>query len=166
VALERAAIEAVDRGGDARVRCASRCYLAEALIARGDLTGAETEARIAVDLASQASTMMTLSRALVAEVLLRRNRALEADVVLEAVPQSSVESGEEGALRSLLVASEVAAALGDRERAERRIALAHERLMARAATIADEAYRTTFLESVSENARICELHDRLSQSPR
>jgi tetratricopeptide (TPR) repeat protein len=156
IELERATIDAVERGGDARVRCAARCYLTVALLAKGVLDEAETHARVAVELAGQASTMMTLSRAILADVLLRANRATEARVALELGP--SDDAGEEGALRWLLVGSEVALALGDASNARLLLERAHEQLMAHAATIADDTYRSSFLERVAENSRIRELH--------
>ncbi len=162
VDLERAAVAAVESGGDARVRCAARCYLAEALMASRDYVHAELEARQAVELATNASTMAALAQALLADALRHLGRADDAASVLSERPAAvDSEESEEGALRWLLSAAETELDRGERRRATETVAQAHEKLLSRASAIVDPTYRESFLGRVREHVRIRELHQKL-----
>jgi eukaryotic-like serine/threonine-protein kinase len=79
---------------------------------------------------------------------------------------SAPETIEDGEALVGLCAAEVLDATGDHPGAVEAIDAAHRRLLAHAARIGDDAWRTSFLERVPENARTIDLARRWGASPR
>jgi len=133
----------------------SQCYLAEALVASGELGLAEEAARRASELLGSARpTVAALAVATLARVQLLRGDAHEAlETAEEAYALAASAPVEEGEASVLLVRAECLDACGHRERARDAIAEASRRLDERAAKIADPERRRTFLEGISDHAR-------------
>src|SRR5262249_38944678 len=76
--IETAASKDLIRLGYRRFEAVSRIYLTEILSARGDLSGAEAEARKAIDVASSSPALRAHARANLSAILLKQNRVQEA----------------------------------------------------------------------------------------
>jgi tetratricopeptide (TPR) repeat protein len=148
--VETEAAETFRAHGDRRLECAARVYLGNILFARADLDRAEDQLRLALDLAPGPLRPPTLAN--LARLLLARDRpaealdaAREANIGLEAL--GSVEEGE--ALIRLVLARSLEAT-GDRAAAKVVLQRARDRVLERAASITDPAWRKSFLERVPE----------------
>ena len=155
IAVLRESIARIHAQGDRRMEGRAENYLAQTLARAGDLAEAELAATRAIDACAALPTTRALARITWASVVLARGRVDEAlaatnDAMALLAAQGSVEDGE----TLLRVTHAEALSSSNRgEDAKREIAIAQDRLLARAATIADPATRATFLERVPENAR-------------
>ncbi len=154
-ALEEQTIASFAAQGDHRCEAFSRVYLAVALLEMGEPEHAEAEASRAVALCESAPPVRCLALAVLARVRLARGlpegalgAAVEAAETLERL--GGIEEGD--ALVRLTFAEALDAA-GEPGRAGAAVASARDRLLARAARIADPDQRRTFLTEVPENAR-------------
>lgn len=130
-------------------------YLAIIRTLANDVAGAERAARAALACDPVAPPLRAYLLAILADALLRAQRTSEAlPATLEAMEilesQGRIHEGE-SLVR--LTYAEALDAVGDRAGAARAIADARDRLLARAAQIADPARRRSFLENVAEHAR-------------
>jgi len=157
--LERMAIEAFRRQGEPRLEGLARVYLAEILIARGDLAAAAEEAAAAVAALIVAPAIRVAALGALARARLGagdRQGALaaagEAHAALERLGEI-----EEGESMVRLTYAEALAAAGQEAEARAALALARERLLARADRVADHGWRHRFLHEVPVNARILAL---------
>ena len=156
LAMARAGVEAFKTQNDPRTEGVARIYLTGILAATGELERAEIEARAALALLETVPGLRPEGLAMLAHVLLVRGRGEEAlvaasDAMTELEARSSMlEEGESLVRLSFARALDAA---GDRAAAQRVIAKARDRLRERAAQIAREDWRRTFLENVPEHAR-------------
>jgi tetratricopeptide (TPR) repeat protein len=150
--VARSAVADFVEQGDARRIASSRAALADVLLLAGDLDRAEQEARRAVETGRAPWSWYFM--ATLADVLVARGRAAEALEVAR-VAHAPLDSGEHviGEAKIRLVFGEALAATGDIARARDVIAIARDRLLARAARISDPDLRRSFLERVPENER-------------
>lgn len=150
---EARAVETFHRLGDPRMEGAARTYLAIIALLAGAPDRAEREALAASELLSVAPPLRAAAVAVHARALLRRGRFAEA---LPRAREAKAELDrlgviEEGESMVRLVHVEALLAVGDPSaRAAARDA--RERLLARAARIADPAWRERFLTAVPDNA--------------
>jgi len=164
MAAARRASEIARGLGDPRIEGASRGYLARMLVEAGEPGAAELEARAAIELLSRNPPLLGLARAMLARVLLARGRA--ADAVRESAAAAElVEAGaEDGETLIRLTLVEALLGAGDMDAARRAIAIARDRLLARAARIRDAGYRESFLQRVPESAETLRLAGALLDS--
>ncbi|WP_437940582.1 protein kinase domain-containing protein [Sorangium sp. So ce341] len=145
--------------GDRRMEGGTYVYLAEASRLAGDLARAEAEARRGCELLAECPPLMPCALGTLAGVLLAAGRAAEAREAADraaalAAPIIAAQGHlEEGESQIYLVRAEALAACGARGEARRAIAIARDRLLERAAKIANAAWRASFLDKVPENAR-------------
>ncbi|XXX72924.1 protein kinase [Sorangium sp. So ce134] len=145
--------------GDRRMEGGTYVYLAAVSLRAGDLARAEAEARRGCELLADCAPLMPCALGTLAGVLLAAGRAegaLEAadGAAALAAPIIAAQGHlEEGESQIYLVRAEALAACGARGEARRAIALARGRLLKRAASIANPAWRASFLENVPEHAR-------------
>jgi len=160
-AIERRSIALFDAQRDARMAGSGRAYLADILAQAGDLEGAEGAAIGAVSEVSELPPTQSHALAKLARIQLMRGRPADALRNAEEAMRILDTLGhiDEGEALVRLVFAETLRANRHFERAEEAIAIAHARLLERADRIADESFRTSFLESVPENARTCALAD-------
>jgi tetratricopeptide (TPR) repeat protein len=154
-AVEAEAIIAFQAQGDRRMEAASRIYLAMLQLRSGDAEEAAREATRVSDDALCPPPLRANALSVRADALLHAQRvgealasAREAMHLLEGL--SGIEDGE-----SLIrvVFAEALAASGDRPTARAAFREARDRLLRRAAKVADPALRESFLQRVPENAR-------------
>ncbi len=157
--FEQLAIEAFRRQGDPRLEGLARVYLAEILIARGDFAGADQEASTAVEALAVAPTIQVAALGALARARLGGGdlpgglaAAREAHAALERLGEI-----EEGESIVRLTYAEALAAAGEQEQAQAALAIARQRLLARAERVADLGWRHRFLHEVPVNARILAL---------
>ena len=157
--LERMAIEALRRQGEPRLEGLARIYLAEILIARGDLSAAAEEAAAAVAALVVAPAIRVAALGALARARLGGGdpagglaAAGEAHASLERLGEI-----EEGESMVRLTYAEALAAAGRPTEARAALAVARERLLARADRVADLGWRHRFLHEVPVNARILAL---------
>ncbi len=158
-AIEADAVVAFATQGDRRMEGASRMFLASIFALAGDLPAAERDARKAVDLSSAYPPLHALALAVLADVILSRDRGQEALEVAQGAMKlaTAMEKSEENDALVRLVHARALDACGDREGATHAISQARTLLLARAGHIADTAQRTSFLAEVPEHARTLEL---------
>jgi tetratricopeptide (TPR) repeat protein len=159
IALEQEALRDAIARGDRWLEGGARICLAAAQRFAGNLDEAEAEARRALDLDEATSQTRLAALARLAEVRLARGGVDEAiDHARRCLDLAdSVGGMKEGETLLRLVYAEALAANGDRAAAADAIRVARERLLARAARIADPARREGFLGRVPESARTLEL---------
>ncbi len=138
-----------------RMECLSLAYLAAIHLAGDDAHAALKEATAAAALLDGAPALAPLVLGTRAQALLALGRTDEACAAAQdAVRRLDALGGvNEGESRARLALAEALHAAGDLARARAALALARERLEARAAKIRDEALRRSFLDGVPENAR-------------
>jgi eukaryotic-like serine/threonine-protein kinase len=160
--LLRDATAELQRQGDRRMEGVARTYLAEIALRSGDVDTAEREARAAVEALDVARPLQPFASAVLAQVLLARGHvgealatASEAHAALETM--RAIEEGE--SLVRLVHAEALGCAGLTREHAIA-VAVAHERLLERAARIADPEWRRRYLTDVPDNARTLALVER------
>ena len=157
--LERQAVEDFQRLGDPRMEGAARTYLAEVLIAAGDHAGAEREADAAIATLAGAPSLQVAALGAASRARLGRGDAEPALEAARAAHDALERLGEieEGESMVRLVFAEALEQAGRRDDARRAIAVAHQRLLARARRIEEPAWRDRFLHAVPLNARILAL---------
>jgi tetratricopeptide (TPR) repeat protein len=133
----------------------ARTYLAMIHHQAGALDAAAREALTVAGGATHTPASRALARAVLADVRLAEGRAAAALAEAEQAMSilTSLDGIEEGESRIRVVYADALHAAGEAERARAAIAEARERLLARAAKVADTALRRSFLERVPENAR-------------
>ena len=154
-----AAVAVFAAQSDARLLGGARIYLAELLLRAGEVAAAREEAGRAVESLgahppARAYALGMLARALLdgGETAAALARAEEASALLDEL--GGIEDGE-ALVR--LVHAEALRAAGRMDEARERIAAAAARLRERAARIADDAWRVSFLDGVREHRRTLEL---------
>jgi tetratricopeptide (TPR) repeat protein len=160
--LERLAVEAFGRQGDPRLEGAARTYLAEILIAAGDFPGGAREAATAVETLAVAPSLQVAALGALARGRLGGGDAAGALAAARQAHAALEQLGEieEGESAVRLIHAEALAAAASPAEAQSALAVARQRLMARAERIADPAWRDRFLHEVPVNARILELAGR------
>ena len=153
-------IDGFRRQGDPRLEGAARTYLAEILIAAGDFAGAERGGggggrdaggrAVAAGGGAGASGARAAGRAATSTGALAAAR--EAHDALERLGEI-----EEGESMVRLAYAEALGASGRRDEARAALAVARQRLLARAERIGEPAWRHRFLHEVPVNARILAL---------
>ncbi|AUX48867.1 protein kinase [Sorangium cellulosum] len=149
------AIEAFAAQANRRQEARARAYLAAILTRLGSLGAADAEAGAAVAMLAHVPTLQAFALAVRARVLLEQGRAHEAlDVARRGLGLLvSVGGTEEGEAQIRLVYAESLRAAGHHGPAGEAIALAMQRLVARAQWIHDPAWRQSFCQAVPENAK-------------
>jgi len=147
-----------------RVEGYTRSSYARVLCMRNQLDEAREQAVLAIDQLQAMQLLQPLAYAVLSKVELAAGRTQEALTAARAANEPLERFGqvEEGENFVRLALAEALLACGDRASATATIALARERLMARAATIDDAAMRTTFLENVADHARTLALARELA----
>jgi len=161
-AMEEEAVIAFRASRNRRMEGASLEYLALIQLAAGALGDAEMSARQALAVAS-APPVLPLNQAeswsILARVLLARGKTAEAvewaTAGLDALERLGGIDDGEAIIR--LTHAEALAAVGRATDARHALERARERLLERAARLADPALRASFLERVPENARTMKL---------
>src|SRR6185503_15103919 len=158
-ALEVGAVRTFAAQENRRQEGRGRVYLAQILALRGDLGAAVDEARAAAQRLAPIPPLRAFALGVQGAVLLR---AGDAEAALEAAREGteillSLGGMEEGEPIVRLTYAEALLGAGNRPAADDAIAVARRRLLARAARIADPAWRKSFCERVPENARTLEL---------
>jgi eukaryotic-like serine/threonine-protein kinase len=154
-AVEEEAIALARTHANRRMESAARIYLAFILTLTGDHERAAAEARAVADDPTAVRSMRAYAQATLAEVHQAEGRPREALAAAQKAMAMLVSLGgiEEGeSLIRLMYAEALDAAL-ERDAARAALTEARDRLLARAARIADPELRQSFLERVPENAR-------------
>jgi len=153
VALEERSVEGFHAEGDTLNEGASRLYLA-AILRLFDLERAEREAHAGLALLGDAPPMRAAGLAILSRIVRERGRsddgltaAREALEILERL--GGVTDGETLVHVAL---AEALHACGHEEEARFEIGITRDALLARAATLGNDAWRRTFLEGISEHA--------------
>jgi tetratricopeptide (TPR) repeat protein len=159
VALEEKAVEQFDEQENQRLGGMARCYLAQALQESGNLRLAQRTAREAVLMLEGIPAFRRSALATLAAVHLASGSYQEALDCSEAAvsglgPSDDVSFGE-SLVR--LVHAEVLHACEKQDLARSALAVARDRLLERASSIADPERRAAFLDGVPENARTLNL---------
>lgn len=161
--VESAALDECVQQGYRRFEAVSRTYLAEILSLRGDLPGAEAEARAATEVASISPAIGAHARAVLASILLQRGlvwdafeQAKRAVDTLEQL--DGVEEGE--ALIRVVYVMALDATARPRSAAER-LAGAQKRLLDRMDRILDPELQKCFRENVPEHALTFEYNPKV-----
>jgi tetratricopeptide (TPR) repeat protein len=153
--LEERSIETMKRLGSARMEGFGHVYLARIHIAQGDAAAAEREANAAIALLVASPWLQAPAAATRARALSAAGRAAAALASAEEAFALLTGAGgalEEGEALVRLVHAEALAAAGRHAEASAALAVARERLLARADRISDPAWRERFLTAVPENA--------------
>jgi serine/threonine protein kinase/tetratricopeptide (TPR) repeat protein len=167
IEVERAALAECAQQGYRRFEAYSRIYLTEILSLRGDLPGAEHEARAAIEAAAISPAISAQAHASLASILLQRGQvaaafehAKRAMDTLELL--DGVEEGE--ALIRIVYVMALDATERPRAAAER-LAGARQRLLERVERIRDLELRKSFTDKVPENALTFEYTPRSRTTP-
>ena len=136
-----------------------RYLLAQVELRRGDLEAAERAAREAIELVASSPRLLIMVLAMLAEVLVRQGRAVEALAVIERgfSVQRSLPPAYAAVGHLSLVHAEALAETGEHARAREALAEGRAALLAQAERIGDPALRRSFLEAVPEHARLMAL---------
>jgi tetratricopeptide (TPR) repeat protein len=150
--LEQSAVEAFSAQGNRRMESASRAYLAD-ILSLSDLRVAEQEARRAVLVASAAPVARIRALGILAHILVRQGNADEGLQYAEAGMAliASLEGVDEDNSLLYLAHAQALHATGRIKDAKAAIEHGRKRLMAKAASLKNAAWRTSFLERVPEN---------------
>jgi ATP/maltotriose-dependent transcriptional regulator MalT len=137
----------------------ARVVLARVLLALGALEQAEREIQIAIEITSANHSMKAFAYAVMAQVLLRAGRPVEA---LAAASRGkdlldTMGTMEDGDALVRLVFAEALHANGDIDTARAALSAAHDSILRDAETIRDDEMRHSFLHNIPEHARILEL---------
>jgi tetratricopeptide (TPR) repeat protein len=155
---QRDALTELDKQGDRRLLSFTHGYLSWIYRLRGDHPSAETEARLALELApSPPVKLMAFGH--LAAALFAMGNVDEAAAMAEAGIQvlREIGPGEEGAPLVLLLAAQTRSARDDRDGAHAIIREARDDVLARAARISDPSLRAAFLTRFAENVEILAL---------
>jgi len=147
--------------GDHRIEGAARAYGAAITLELGDPDGADAQCRHAIELLQKNPPLVGFAKAVLARAHLARGRvadAAEASREAIAIVGDGVEDGETFIRLTRIEALEAA---GDLDAARELAIQAEARLRGRAARIADDALRRSFLERVPESRRTLALAARL-----
>lgn len=158
--VERAALESFEKRGDGRLLGGARLYLALILGLRGgDMEQAEREASLAIEAGKHSRPIYAYALGVRAWVRLLRGRAEEAKADAEEAMQvlEGLGGTDEGDAFVRLTHAEALYGVGARAEAQQAISAAKARLLERAAKIANEGWRDSFLRNVPENAKTIEL---------
>jgi ATP/maltotriose-dependent transcriptional regulator MalT len=148
------ALSTFSRHGHTRMATVARIYLAILSNASADPIEAEEHARVAVEAAPVAAPpVRAFALAALAAALLAQGRVEDASQAsTEAFAIAAERDGaDEGAALVALVHTKVLDASGDRAQAHAVLSVARDRLLSRAAQIADDSARASFLANVPEN---------------
>ncbi len=153
--LEQRAVEAFRTQGDPRLEGAARTYLAKAALLSGDVETAEREARAAAAMLEIAPQLRAPAVGVLARALLGLGRVGEALAAAREAASAIDALGaiDEGESLVRLAFVEALAAAGETDELAVAIAVARDRLLARADRIKDPAWRERFLTCVPDNAR-------------
>ncbi len=157
--LERVSLATFEAQGDVRRAGCSLVYLACLEFERGALEDAERSARRAVEILVQVEPVRCNALAVLAQIELARGDVDAGAATADAAHALFERLGgiDEGESRVRLVHAEALSVAGDVVGARSAMVKAHQRLVARAAKIADGARRDAFLGRIPENARTLEL---------
>ena len=136
-----------------RLAAVATRYRARVRLERGDLDGAESDARSAVEALAGAAAMLGDALAMLSEVQRVRGDADDALATASRAVATLDSAGKtaigEAGIRLAHVQALLAA--GDRDAARAALSVAKARLQARARTIHDASLRRAFVEDVAEN---------------
>ena len=150
---ERAIVE-LSSQGDRRLEAGARIYLAKILLASADPGGAAEQARTAVDRLAAVPSMRPYAIATLAQTQLVQGQTADALVSARSAMALAESVGlEEGEAAVRLTLAEALWAAGRRDEARTALSTARDRLTARAALIANERARASFLAGVPDHAR-------------
>ena len=160
-ALALESVRAQEARGDVRLAMGSRIYLSSIALMAGDPAAAEEQARRAVSLGSEHSSLQRAAEAARARALLAGERPGEALDIMEKVMRQAGESEELGddEMMIRLTWAETLDANGEHETARHAIGTARARLLRQAENIDDATWRQQFLYRVAYHARILALAD-------
>ncbi|EYF02145.1 serine/threonine-protein kinase [Chondromyces apiculatus] len=160
--LEEEAIEAGIARGHVWTEVSARYTLALVLLRQGELAEAEREAAHAVEVCDQALPARCSALAVLAQTRLWQARPGDALGPATEAMNTLVQLGEieDGDALVRLVYAEALKACGKDSEARAAIHAARERLLGRAALIAEESWQRQFLEGVPENGRTMTLARR------
>jgi tetratricopeptide (TPR) repeat protein len=157
IGYQREAIAAFTAQGDRRLQCSAHCCLSWALRLKGDLEGAEREARLALSAAPAAPSRVPAS-AFLAAALLAAGRPEDAlAAVEEGLKALTVGATEEGEVMLLLAQAEALKQLSRDEAARATILRGRDVVMALAQKLSDAELRASFLSRIEENAQTLKL---------
>ncbi|HEY5453565.1 MAG TPA: tetratricopeptide repeat protein, partial [Polyangia bacterium] len=141
--LERRAVVEFGRQGDPRLQGAARTYLAEILIAAGDYAAAEGEATVAIETLTVAPSLQVAALGVSSRARLGRGDAEGALEAARAAHDALERLGEieEGESMVRLAFAEALEQTGRRDDARGALAVAYQRLLARADRIEEPAWR-------------------------
>jgi eukaryotic-like serine/threonine-protein kinase len=153
--VEALAVDAFVSIGDKRMESCARAYLSEILLLGGSLAAAERQARAALATASPEGGNHAFALAMLSRVLLVAGRVHEAlaTAILAIERLEALGAKTEGDLLMRLVHAEALHGAGAIGEARGAIAVARERVLARAGQIRSASMRRSFLERVPEAAR-------------
>jgi len=141
-----------------RQRSAGHRYLAEAFAASGRLDEAEQEVRSALALAEPSPALRAQALGLLADILLKTPRHIEAFMAASQAVEILVSVGvAEDEARIRLVYAMALDAMGHGRNAREAYDGARRRLLARADRISDPEWRRSFLEKVGDHVRTLSL---------
>ena len=151
----RAAVALFAAQSDARLSGGARAYLASILVQAGELDEAEAEARGALESLKAHPSTRCLVLGILAEVRLAQGEpgdALGATTTAMAL-LDALGGVEEGEAIARLAHARALAGVGRTEEFRQAIAIARDRIAARAAKIADPRLRASFLERIREHVQ-------------
>jgi predicted negative regulator of RcsB-dependent stress response len=128
-------------------------YLSLLELDAGNLSAAEREGRLAVDLLSGSPDIQAAAQARLARVLLAAGRADEALACAARAEQALERCDPEAEATVRLSSAEALAASGRTDEARSAIAVARERLLTRASKLRLVAHREAFVSRVADHAR-------------
>ena len=157
--VEEKALDAYCRLGDKRLQGGSHCYLSAIALLAGDHERAEREARAAAELLENSPPMRVSALAAQARALLALGRAPEALGLARTAVEllDGLVRVEEGEAAARLAYAEALSATGEHAAAKVAVAIARERILARAADMHRADLKQSYLERVADNARVLEL---------
>jgi serine/threonine protein kinase/tetratricopeptide (TPR) repeat protein len=157
--VEKKALDMYVRLGDKRLQGGSYCYLSIIALLGGDHARAEQHAASAADLLENSPPMRVCALSARARALIALGRSGEAlGLARNAVELlDGLVRVEEGEAAARLAYAEALAATGDQAAASVAIAIARDRILARAVEMQRLDLKQSYLERVTDNARILEL---------
>jgi tRNA A-37 threonylcarbamoyl transferase component Bud32/tetratricopeptide (TPR) repeat protein len=153
------AVETLTAQKNIRLAGVAMRYLAQLLLQAGDVNGALQQAQSAVGAVTGAPPLLGDALAALSDAQ-RQSGALAEALETAKRAITALEAGGKAAVGEAAVRLSYAEALranGEEAEAKRELALARDRIQARAQTISDSDLRRGFLANVTENARTLEL---------
>lgn len=153
------AIELCDQQSHLRFQCVARLYLAEIMLIRRDLAGAEAALQQALGMSEDMDDIRVHALAIRADVLLQQRQWARALELARSAKSLLEELGsvEEGELRVRVVYAQALRATGDDAGAVAELRSARRRLSLRAQSISHPSQRDSFLRRVADNAAVMQL---------